>query len=131
MKFVLAIVTVTTFRLLFFPLGVTAQIKHWTDEQGVTHFGNRPPEQRVKPATVEIKIRKSKPFNIPSTTTSAELRRAGEAYLNDLESSLVEAQLQTQLLETIARTEMIGMTGLISIQLTTGAGKGAGYVERI
>jgi uncharacterized protein DUF4124 len=112
------------FALLFFPLNATAQIKQWTDEQGVTHFGNEPQTpQGQNPYNPPLKLeaRKSKPFTVPERASMMELRKAGEIYLKDLSSSLLRAQAQMEIINLEYRKLAIGTSGERLIRLESEA----------
>ena len=77
-----------------------AQIKQWTDEKGVVHFGNPPQPPRVITETIQIKVRKSLPFIVPPNARDVDVRRSGEAYLRDLLAAHSDAEGQWLLLNT-------------------------------
>lgn len=95
-------------------LPVLAQIKQWTDENGVVHYGNEPQTNAPAPSRV-IKVRKSYPF----TASAADLRRTGEAYLTELGRDLNSAQLQLEILKLDFETMAIGQnqSGRLSVSL--------------
>ncbi len=84
-----------------------AQIKQWTDENGVTHFGNEQPAP-AKPVSRELKIRKPEPFQLSPRAMPSEIRSRAEKYLNNLASDLVGAQLQMQLIDADANLMKVG-----------------------
>jgi hypothetical protein len=109
-----------TIALVVLQTGATAlsQIKQWTDDQGVTHFGNEPPAA-PKAVPRELKIRKSEPFQLSQRALLNETQSKSEKYLKELASDLVGAQLQMQLIDLEANYMRVGATGSQLIAITS------------
>lgn len=86
-----------------------AQVKSWTDEKGVTHYGNAP-KKPLEREPIKIAIRKPKPFN-----PGADQRRSAEAYLQDLHDDLIAAELNDQRIAMAAEIDMFGKVGSAKI----------------
>lgn len=76
------------FLILAFP--VSGQVYKWTDENGVTHFGNQPPPGQKE----EVRIRASQPgsMSAESTAESDIIRQTQELKRRKAEESVREAE---------------------------------------
>lgn len=79
---------IALFLILAFP--VSAQVYKWTDENGVTHFGNQPPPGQQE----EVRIRDSQPgsMSADSTAESDIIRQRRELERRKAEESVREAE---------------------------------------
>lgn len=98
--------------VLAFAPPVGAQMKQWTDDQGVVHYGNEPPRAQSKPQPqeeiIECKV------NVPTTLKTGDnqtFRLAVEAILRDVKTCHARAEVAFYLQDRELETHAIGKTG--------------------